>query len=641
MLQPVFLLMMTSPRIAILFLILLSGCDALVYSPEGDHFVAVSQEPAHLQVNWSLAPDTVNAWGTISFQYDVASDVGNDVLIGLVIADTLMTSVEFGEALTFNTKTKTDGHYPVQLVAIARSGTGSLADVLGGEFQAALTDPKTLRIDNGPIGSVPITSFEQLEDGSLKMTWQQYARPRARGYAIRETTTCAGYCARVSYLPIEQTSWIDMAFDGKRRSYSIIVLDTIWQSYGFGPTSTVEVGYPPISFTVAQAEGYDDVQLRWTESNYPNVFESYQIVKKNGFGNLIPIATITDIHQTDISFPTFLGTRETWYLAITTTNDPASSGYKNIMDSLLVETGRPLGPIGHSSNVLVHNADMNTYFQHTGSEIRLLDANLMPLQTREVPTGYLTTFNLSMDKRYYVLTSYSDVTIVDVRTLEEVSRFSLRGAYPHLNTPHPHLTLPVLDHQDRLWYQTAYFSSTSSVLYTNRGVSVVDTKTGRAISELERYTHGTSVLSVHPDGTRVLGRLADGDDISLYQWQSSKWNQIREYSGSVYTFMPDGESLFMRSNLTLSRKGVELNETRMSFNLPADFILFSYDHIEGHFSYGSETLGAYEIRSMTDGSLLHTIPLQSLVKNGTYRFSNGLLWTRTGLYEEIGILENL
>ena len=194
-----------------LALVSLAACDSLTYEPSGDNRVGVEEPDPIRTVEIGAAADTLFFVGPSVLDY--TADLGGRTLIKAeVFVDSLLVGLgdTYGSVYV-DVHNVENGVHTLRLVLYTRSGTGSLADALGAE-QVAGEITRAIEVDNGPAGSVAITSIGR-QDGRVLVTWERYDRPNFSAYAVYRSLSG-------SVLPVatitdrNTTQWADSFYIG-------------------------------------------------------------------------------------------------------------------------------------------------------------------------------------------------------------------------------------------------------------------------------------------------------------------------------------------------------------------------------------------------------------------------------------------
>lgn len=289
----------------VLALAALAGCDALSFRDEP--FTKVDPTPAAFTIDLAES-DTVGLWGTASVRFRYQGSPVGPVEVYLN-GDLVATGAGEGP-FQIETAGLADGAYPLRVVVVAGSGTGSLADRLGRETITAEVE-RVAVVDNAPPEPVDLVSA-RVEDGLLSLRWEPYGRHNFSAYVVRRD---GGFYPATQHRTDDrgQTAWADPSYLGGRRMYQVALEAGGQVVVGEG----VEVDHPIPTFAGASRMADGRGQLAWHPTPFTGAFKAYRLVPM-GFPNSATVAyneAVDDTVAVDDARDAFgLGT---WY-ALTT-----------------------------------------------------------------------------------------------------------------------------------------------------------------------------------------------------------------------------------------------------------------------------------------------------------------------------------
>ena len=154
-----------------IYSILLLSFTSCIYNPSKENFVEIEKDipvPEITDRNIDLNADTLFVWKYTRFNYDLSA--GNAQIHStqvIFLNDTLRYASGQG-SFVVNPSSVNEGTYKVKILVYSGSGTGSLADKLGGEgyeFNRELV----LVVEKPKVVDVKITA--SIENGFLKFSW--------------------------------------------------------------------------------------------------------------------------------------------------------------------------------------------------------------------------------------------------------------------------------------------------------------------------------------------------------------------------------------------------------------------------------------------------------------------------------------
>jgi len=617
-------------------LLTLTSCNIFEFEPKGESYVEIDQELAVFDVEWEEMADTLDVWDSINFSYQVDDSDNLISLVGLAIDDVIVAEAPVGQRIWLDSRTISDGIYPMQLVALGSSGTGSLLDKLEGEYQIISTSTKYIYIDNGPLGTVEIDQFTLNEDGTLMMQWEPYERPRFGGYTIRDVTYCDEYIPNCygGYAPDGITSWTDEAYDGNDREYVIVMHDRRSNSApSIGDPSKFTDGPPSTKFTEIIEPRPGTIQLHWSPTVYPKSFFYYTIEMQSLNGDYTELGSFRDINQTQLEYDIPLGTKA--YIVLTTVRDSYPDRDKFYADSIFVENGRSFTQHGHVTNFVKFLPQLNHYLVLQEDNLMLLSGDsLNMLEQVSINSGSSADFNfrVSNDLSSFVVVQGTQVKIYSTENLAVLHHFHIGEYYPGLSNVQ--LSNPILDDNNNFWFN----------LGPNTGTKVLNLQTMQKVDYQIPAGSNHFVSDVHPDGNRFLGRLPSIPG-------SGSMNQ--------YTFDSDGETVLIKNyspNFSLeaafSRDGsivyttdeynhVIGNDTYSHaevVNLELPWTLeetVNLDVNQKMFYYWNLDKARYELRSLDDGSMRDHFWIGQFQSRSGIRFEHKIVWFENGMYQFI------
>jgi hypothetical protein len=198
-----------------------------------------------------------------------------------VNGNVIFSSNEANGSFYFDPLAYNSGKHTLVLSAITNSGTGSLADVTGGE--GVLFERKyTIILDNDPPNQVAFKSVKR-QNGSLRIEWEKYNRPNFLSYSInvnvlRDSTVQSGYdYVTYSYeiLDPNQTVLLDSAFSGGKCTLFLKV-NTV-NSRDIDYSSYSQYSFQDELPRIVSFESLSDKRLKitWSRCRYDNSFHSY------------------------------------------------------------------------------------------------------------------------------------------------------------------------------------------------------------------------------------------------------------------------------------------------------------------------------------------------------------------------------
>lgn len=177
---------MPSYKLLLSIITLIWLCWACTFAPDEVYYEEIDFEaPTDGFVDLFASSDTLYVR-----DYAVFNNVVNNVDFDKVVTyeyliDGLPLSVSGSTYVSFSFESDEyeDGYHTLGLRFTLKSGSGSLADILGQEFYQVDFE-RTILIDNAPIGTPEIISTELESDGSVTIKWKKWEGIRFESYQL-------------------------------------------------------------------------------------------------------------------------------------------------------------------------------------------------------------------------------------------------------------------------------------------------------------------------------------------------------------------------------------------------------------------------------------------------------------------------
>lgn len=197
----------------------LLGC---VFNPDDDNnFNVVNQDIviSPFQINLSLADDTVNVFGPMTYQFSITNlDPNLQYYVNFEIDDRSFLFQQLSGSFSYDPPLMT-GFQTLKMQVVIRSGTGSLADRLESEF-IVFERSWVLWIDTNPPDVLNFTTIRP-DKGSLKLEWPKYSRLNFKNYRINKISG-TNYTSFMINDP-DSSFFYDKAYVGGEVSYQLLV----------------------------------------------------------------------------------------------------------------------------------------------------------------------------------------------------------------------------------------------------------------------------------------------------------------------------------------------------------------------------------------------------------------------------------
>jgi len=615
------------------------SCNVFEFEPSGENFVELEAEPEPFTVNWEDTSDTLAVWGNINMSYELGVSDVPIISVGLLVNNIVVSEAPAGQLIWFNSRDHADGLYPMQLVALGNTGTGSLMDKLGIEYQLIPSSAKYIHIDNAPVGKVEISNFTLNKDRTLTIEWEPYDRPRYGGYSVRDITYCEGYiptCSGGGYVPAGTTSWTDESYDGHDREYLILVHDVGGNSNpSIGNPSKFTSGIPSTQFTDISEINPNKIQLNWSPAEYTKSFLSYSLDLHSSHGDTLHLVTFRDINQTQFEYEFPLATKG--YVVLSTVSDHYPDRYKLNADSIFVENGRSFTPHNHVTNLVRYLPHFNHYLVLQEDNLMLLDANSLNLIKQEsVFSGSNVHFRMSNDLKSFIMVQGPQVKIFSAENLDVLHDFHIGSHYSGLFNIQ--LTNPIIDDRNQLWVNMG----------ESTGTKILNLNTMQKIDYQIPNGPDHFISAVHPNDNLILGSfpsISGSGTMNQYRYHlNDQVELIRNYD-PYYNYDPyhrkeadfsrDGNVVFItdRYNKVIG-SDVYNNTEVVNYDLPWTLVeTFHLDVNQNIFYYRSLDNSRFEIRSLDDGRMLYQFPIVQFRKLMDIHFEHEIVWFQNGMYQ--------
>jgi hypothetical protein len=275
------------------FLLVLLVVFSCVFSPDKENFVEIDPNTVPPEVSsqtLDFNSDTLYVWEDTRFDFDYKSN--NQEIRSVIVSygDRKFTFKSHLGSFKINPETCPEGIYTLAIKVYTKSGTGSLADILGVEGYEFKKD-WVLIVEKPETPKVNI--FATIENGFLKFSWNKLDKPYFKSYSLFIND---GSHEKV-FTDKNTTTFIDSLFVGGEIRLILHVNYKINET-NFAATSEYNYNYP---ITLTFKEDLDSLTISWNsnpfqhktyfEINEKNMIEiradtSYTIVAP-GLGNYI------------------------------------------------------------------------------------------------------------------------------------------------------------------------------------------------------------------------------------------------------------------------------------------------------------------------------------------------------------------
>jgi hypothetical protein len=268
-----------------LVVLFLTGCT---FSSDEEYFNSVDP-PDVSKVSISLSEanegDTIRIYESTKFHYNINTNGGRIRSVRVSVGRVAYINGSNSSIGEFNVySTSQSGTFEISIEFTSTTGSGSLADVLGGEEFSGFK--KWVLVCDFSRPAIPTVDLK-IENGLLKVTWPKYSKPNFEKYVVYRQVNDHSYGTEIN--DPNQNEWFDDGYTGGPTSvkYRVAIFNTVG-------SSSAERYYsynPRIQFTFNKQD--TSATLKWNKNPFHKAFKEYVI------SNLPNIAaTITDISDT-------------------------------------------------------------------------------------------------------------------------------------------------------------------------------------------------------------------------------------------------------------------------------------------------------------------------------------------------------
>lgn len=378
----------------LLLLTFIVGCN---YSPEGEHIVEIDSEGTipEIEVELNFNTDTIYISRNERVQFKYTKN-GNKVNWAKFIVNgketPLQEEKEGGFEFEWYFPNFNHGTYTLTMIVFTKSGTGSIADLVGAEgylfehsWTVIVTDASAL---------APEIKGTDFENGILKLEWEPFKGMNFEKYDVWK------YVLHTPYAPFhvttvtsqEQTSVGDYSYHGELSRYFV----TVNESYT-GSSYDVEGPLPEIT---ASNTSDGNILLKWNIPPYFNALNGYKVSYLDNFnGNLIHLQTVEGA-QTDSAKieNTLFGYDYNLYL----TMNPTSNNYLDewglrqfLSSEVKASAGLPAPSFAYAQGGKENKIYLSDY-----SAVKIYNTEKHEIISSIEHTEGISGFNLSAGNRY-------------------------------------------------------------------------------------------------------------------------------------------------------------------------------------------------------------------------------------------------
>ncbi|WP_276372156.1 hypothetical protein [Chryseolinea sp. H1M3-3] len=268
-----------------LILLFLTSCT---FSSDEEYFNTVDPpdvSKASISLSEANEGDTIRIYESTKFHYNINTNGGRIKSVRASVGRVAYVSGSNSSIGEFNVySTSQSGTFELLIEFTSTTGTGSLADVLGGEELSGFK--KWVLVCDFSRPATPTVDL-RIENGLLKVTWPKYLKPNFQKYVVYRYADGISYATEIK--DANQNSWFDDGYSGGPKSVKYGV--SIHSAVG---SSNAERNYsynPLIQFTFNKQD--TSATLKWNKNPFHKAFKEYVISNPPNIA-----VTITDISDT-------------------------------------------------------------------------------------------------------------------------------------------------------------------------------------------------------------------------------------------------------------------------------------------------------------------------------------------------------
>jgi len=280
--------------------------------------------------------DTIHVIGVTQIHYRFEQDRGEFIQLRILYDTTeILKRNDASGNIVITPEENDQSLHLLTFELTTTSGTGSLADVAGGEYFVSYLG-WYLNIDTAPPGGINILPISQNPVSNAPiLSWPEYSRANFESYRVMRKISSDNEFRQIAELTNSSSNvYTDQNYIGGNVEYRLGTEGSGFINYGdpipfSGEKSSIETSEP----------AGNSLELTWTQNPYPGAFGSYTLhTFEDGYGpndnNLIfESSSISDTSFTDDEVP--FGNTYHYLLNTQSTNDPNSF----TLDTLSVTTG--------------------------------------------------------------------------------------------------------------------------------------------------------------------------------------------------------------------------------------------------------------------------------------------------------------
>lgn len=415
-----------TPFVFLLNLLFLSACE---FAPEGSHFEELNPNPEiNAIIDLEGSGDTIPVRGNILFNLSISiperSIYGYEVYLGEKL---IKEEQGTPSSIVVPSTSYENGYYPLKILILANSGTGSLGDKTGAEI-LQVHRTWVLDIENGRPSAIKFKRVFESE-GRLKVEWEKYKKGGFQRYVLYKDSYSES-TEVFSTTDQAVTSWIDSTYIGGNETYKIAVQVDGLRS----PEELITFSSPLPEFVAHEITDGNNLLLKFTKTTFYNNFRKYKIEGYPDDHNSLSIE-IPNLQDTIVLIQGIGFGRPIRFLLKTIPQKEIYNRFHYLEKKYLyVSTGEHFGDFSFDQYI----PSTNTFYGvRPGNEESILFAadgnSLRIMQERSLEKGsWGTPLSKAMapNGQWLYVAYNATMQQLDPQTLETIQTFSLTDIFP-------------------------------------------------------------------------------------------------------------------------------------------------------------------------------------------------------------------
>ena len=602
--------------LCLVILVLLIGCNDIVYSPKGSYFKEIPEPQVDIVLTIKNGGELLKAWGNVKLLYEIDTKSHELLAIDLYVDGDKILSTKNPDSILFNTRSVNDGIHQMRLEMRTHTNTGSLADKMNKEYMIYYVEWK-MEIHNSVPSVTPQIQKVEVYDGRVRVTWSPYNYANFQSISIYDVTQTQGNRRRATFSSYDPGFWIDSSFVGGQRGYYLILTagnETVERN----SIKEISVDAPVIvSMDYVNTTG---IKLQWKKPQLYNNFYNYQIQyatdppfgvigQDDKYLDFHTIVTQNIIEDTiciiqDIGFGNAVRYRVVF---------GESDGRQLISPSTTFYLGERCPEM---RSVLFSQTSNSYYLIHTDGWSYHLDANTF----QELDCVTNMSFTVAPDLSYAYCIGGRGIYQLDPVTFDTLSYINV---YQDINSSVTRIKELVAGGAGRVFFSGWNYNYFPIAYY---GYDFSEQKT---IGEIKHVGPVERFVKASQNGS--YGIFESG---IFWKFADSSAQQIGKLDPDYCCFIEDGEKIVRTSGNYLQLLQSNDLSVISEFYTGKSLLYPTYDSITA--CVGGQSGNHYYIYNLQQQQLIKTVQL-CLYSLDQFYFSNSVLFSKWGYFEKIQI----